>query len=274
MNKFFLFSLIYFNCYSVFSANLYSLNDGSWDDPNNWSTTPGGPSCNCLPSETDNVTVSNNLNYTNITISSGGSIVIDNGQTLNGSSITIKGGVLDLMNVQILTTDLNVQSGGLIVGALSQITILNSFVNNSNGVVVNGLLSSYGTFQNSGFIDGSGFLGHLPSTSLGNINPFLTLFLVFVTPVRLTDISYKMESSRIVLKWKTITEKNNAGFEIYKSEDGINFLATGFLEGMNNTTGITEYSYSFPLNSSCYIKVVQLDIDGQKEELKTFFAYW
>ncbi|MBO9703191.1 MAG: T9SS type A sorting domain-containing protein [Sporocytophaga sp.] len=272
MKKFFLFTLLYTSCHFSFSANLYSRNDGSWDDPGNWSTTPGGPSCSCLPSETDNVTVNNNLSFTNLTVKTGGSISIENGQSLQGSTITIQGGLFDLQNGQVIANNLNVQSGNINVGAIAQITTSNSFTNYSNGVVVNGTLTSYGTFQNLGYIDGSGFLGHTPFETTGNVNPLITDFTVFVAPVKLTGISYTIESSHINLKWKTIAEKNNAGFEIYKSEDGINFQLIGFQEGKNNTTGITEYIYSLPVNSSCYIKLIQFDNDGQHEDLKTIFV--
>ncbi|GAL86843.1 hypothetical protein MYP_4073 [Sporocytophaga myxococcoides] len=269
MKKFFLFTLLYTSCHFSFCANLYSRNDGSWDDPGNWSTTPGGPSCNCLPSETDNVTVNNNLFFTNLTVKTGGSILIENGQFLQGGIINVQGGLFDLLNGQVISTDFNVQSGNINIGALSQLTS-NNFTNYSNNVVVNGALTSYGDFQNFGYIDGSGLLGHTAFTTTGNINPLITDLIVFVAPVKLISVSYTI-SSDIELRWKTIAEKNNAGFEIYQSEDGINFFSIGFQEGTNNTSGISEYSYILSSNSSCYIKIVQIDNDGQQEELKTIF---
>jgi len=65
------------------------------------------------------------------------------------------------------------------------------------------------------------------------------------------------------LKWITASETNNDYFTIEKSEDGINYLPIGFIDGAGNSNTLTEYSFTDkePYKNT-YYRLKQTDFNG------------
>jgi hypothetical protein len=86
------------------------------------------------------------------------------------------------------------------------------------------------------------------------------------TPLGVTLTEFKgkrLDDKMIHLEWKTLQEKENAGFEIQRSTDGQNFTQIGFLEGEGNTTTIQSYSFmDNKAEGNFYYRLLQTDRDG------------
>lgn len=86
-------------------------------------------------------------------------------------------------------------------------------------------------------------------------------------PVELASFEAYVKERTIDLKWLTLSETNNRGFEVQRSIDGINWLVLGFVSGKGNTTNATRYNYSdpSPQNGTMYYRLKQFDFDGYFE---------
>lgn len=99
-----------------------------------------------------------------------------------------------------------------------------------------------------------------------NINEFSTFTVMTqtVVPVTLKSFTAKSVNNEAHLLWQTATELNNAGFEIEKSIDGLNFSNIGFVKGAGNL--LTTKNYEFVdknIASTNYYRLKQLDLDGK-----------
>lgn len=87
-----------------------------------------------------------------------------------------------------------------------------------------------------------------------------------VVPVELESFSAIAENGNVLLKWSTVTEKNNRGFEIERSSNGV-FATIGFVKGAGTTT--LKQSYSFVdnnvINGNYSYRLKQIDFDGSVE---------
>ena len=86
-----------------------------------------------------------------------------------------------------------------------------------------------------------------------------------VLPVSLIGFTARQENNHTLLQWKTTSEVNNKGFEIQRSNDGINWNKVGFVNGAVNST--VEKNYRFqdadPLPGKNFYRLVQYDLDGK-----------
>ena len=85
------------------------------------------------------------------------------------------------------------------------------------------------------------------------------------TPVELSSFNAELISGVVTLKWKTITETNNKGFEIEKSTNGYTFRNIGFIYGNGTTTEPQIYSFTdknIVENIKYFYRLKQLDYDG------------
>ncbi|MBL7705802.1 MAG: T9SS type A sorting domain-containing protein [Taibaiella sp.] len=88
-------------------------------------------------------------------------------------------------------------------------------------------------------------------------------------PVGLAGFSVSANGAENVLEWQTIMEQQNRGFEIWHSQDAINYNQLGFVSTLAEQGNSTEplnyvYIHSF-LTSKNYYKLVQVDRDGVKK---------
>jgi hypothetical protein len=70
------------------------------------------------------------------------------------------------------------------------------------------------------------------------------------------------------LKWQTLTEVNNRGFEIQRSADGINFTKIDFVNSLTpsgNSSDVLRYTFddSKPFSTVSYYRLKQIDKDGK-----------
>ncbi len=87
-------------------------------------------------------------------------------------------------------------------------------------------------------------------------------------PVNLVNFTGIKSDNNNVLSWTTLTENNNAGFELQRSADGFNFSKLGFVESKSRSGNSTnELTYGFTDNntfaSGNYYRLKQLDKDGR-----------
>ena len=70
------------------------------------------------------------------------------------------------------------------------------------------------------------------------------------------------------LFWETASEFNNAGFEIQRSVDGVEFRKIGWIDGAGTTTETQQYQYAdldIPTGRVYYYRLKQVDYDNQFE---------
>ena len=87
-------------------------------------------------------------------------------------------------------------------------------------------------------------------------------------PISLTTFKGEKRSSVNVLSWTTSTETNNAGFELQRSANGINFTQLAYVQSKadnGNSTQATTYSYvdEKPFSGVGYYRLKQIDKDGK-----------
>ena len=86
-------------------------------------------------------------------------------------------------------------------------------------------------------------------------------------PVELISFTGDALESFNRLKWETLSEINNAGFEIERSTDGSIFKKVGFVKGNGNTSSSSEYlfdDYNIQFKNY-YYRLKQIDFDGASD---------
>jgi hypothetical protein len=88
-----------------------------------------------------------------------------------------------------------------------------------------------------------------------------------VVPVELVSFSANVIDNKVSLTWETATELNNAGFEVQRSIDKVNFAAVGFVKGNGTTTESHSYSFVDNITNSgtYYYRLKQTDFSGSYE---------
>lgn len=115
----------------------------------------------------------------------------------------------------------------------------------------------------SGSVSVSNNFVTLMAQNVQNFSPFTVLTQVIV-PITLKSFVAKVELNNAHLTWETATEWNNAGFDIEKSHNGIDFLSIGFVKGNGNSVKINTYDYlDKNFTQTAYYRLKQLDFDGK-----------
>ncbi len=88
-------------------------------------------------------------------------------------------------------------------------------------------------------------------------------------PVELVTLKADpIDNEYIKVSWTTATEINNAGFEVLRSEDGINFTNIGWVEGAGYASTMLNYNFddhNVEANKMYYYRLRQVDFDGQSD---------
>jgi len=84
-------------------------------------------------------------------------------------------------------------------------------------------------------------------------------------PITLSQFEASRVSQNVVrLDWETLSEINNAGFEIQKSENGVDFEKIGYVDGAGNSKQRLDYQFvDNDALRSAYYRLKQLDQDGK-----------
>lgn len=121
----------------------------------------------------------------------------------------------------------------------------------------------------NGHVEGSAEAGSITSAREFKVNGPVTFASSDETnplPVTLLSFTGKYQNGAAVLQWSTASERNNMGFEIEKSADGVNFHKIGFIEGNRNSQVKREYTFTdLDFQYDTYYRLKQLDIDGKFE---------
>jgi hypothetical protein len=92
-----------------------------------------------------------------------------------------------------------------------------------------------------------------------------------VIPVELTSFTAAVVGNAVELNWKTATETNNRGFEVYKSVSGSPFSKIAFVEGNGTTTEAKSYKFvdrDIKAGENYGYRIKQIDFDGTFEYSK------
>lgn len=89
----------------------------------------------------------------------------------------------------------------------------------------------------------------------------------FTLPVELSGFRAKVKNKNILLTWQTLTESNNEGFDIQRSNNGINWESIAWEAGQGDATTSRTYTFtdSRPLLGKSYYRLAQTDFDGKIE---------
>ncbi len=89
-----------------------------------------------------------------------------------------------------------------------------------------------------------------------------------VIPVELVYFRGAVNNGSVILEWKTATENNNLGFEIYRSSDQEEFERITFVDGSPSSSEPRNYTFT-DLNPGggdiIRYRLIQVDLDGTKK---------
>jgi len=87
-------------------------------------------------------------------------------------------------------------------------------------------------------------------------------------PVELKSFTAETNKSVVTLNWETATEINNYGFDIERSDDVLDWVAIGFVEGHGNSNSPKYYNFSdtdIVQSGKYHYRLKQIDNDGTFE---------
>ena len=88
-----------------------------------------------------------------------------------------------------------------------------------------------------------------------------------VLPVDLVSFEAELIDNQVYLSWATASEKNNDGFMVQRSEDGLIWEDLGWVDGMGDSDELVDYTYidRYPNSNINYYRLNQIDFDGKHE---------
>ncbi|MBK7382175.1 MAG: T9SS type A sorting domain-containing protein [Flavobacteriales bacterium] len=98
--------------------------------------------------------------------------------------------------------------------------------------------------------------------------PFTLTPIVSPLPLELLSFTARLVEEHVQLDWTTASERNNAYFTVYRSDDGERFEEVMREAAVGNSFGARAYSAidPRPLNGRSYYKLRQTDLDGRWSE--------
>ncbi|MBX3241131.1 MAG: T9SS type A sorting domain-containing protein [Chitinophagaceae bacterium] len=121
-------------------------------------------------------------------------------------------------------------------------------------------------------VGASEFTGNFASTNIpSNYNISYTPTAVILTKMSILPLTWGSftlgeSNGSIVLNWSTVQESNTSHFVIEQSPDGKNYEPVRTLAAGGNTSGVTNYSFSYSPavgQTSFFFRIKQLDLDGK-----------
>ena len=88
---------------------------------------------------------------------------------------------------------------------------------------------------------------------------------MITVPVQLVEFTAKNVDNKGQLNWEVTNEVNNAGFEIERSENGLDFRSIAWVEGSGNSEFSKQYSYlddQLDKGKTYYYRLKQVDFNG------------
>ena len=87
--------------------------------------------------------------------------------------------------------------------------------------------------------------------------------MLIAIPVELSKFEGESQKDRVILRWETVTETNNSGFEVQRRR-GSEWESVGFVKGKGTTTEYQRYEFTDKdIESGKYVyRLKQIDYDG------------
>lgn len=161
--------------------------------------------------------------------------------------------------------DLLTLSSGATLGGTLNVSLLNGFVPTVGNefTILTSSTSVNGNFNTQN-------LPVLPSDRqwVTQYNPTnVTLQVAALLPVELKHFDALVQDEKVSLKWSTASEKNNRGFDVQRSYDGVHWRSIDFVDGYGYSN--TERNYQtqdYPsLEGTIYYRLRQVDWKGDFE---------
>lgn len=146
-------------------------------------------------------------------------------------------------------------------GTCGSLTLIGSCVDNTGSAGVE-------TLSLTSLVAGQTYYLRIYSYSTTASGTFTMTLAGAALPVSIVNFKGEKNGTQNLLTWTTASEVNNAGFEIQRSADGINFSKLAFVEtkasnGNSNQTLTYSYADTKPFSSNGYYRLKQLDKDGK-----------
>lgn len=192
--------------------------------------------------------------------------------------LMIDGNAGDVCNYNIsANSGVAIADAGIDKSVCTNSTTLNAAVAIGTGTWT--VISGTGTFssQNSNVTNVSGltagtniFQWTINTAYCGTISDEITVDAGCLLPVELTRFDGNCIGNNIVLKWQTISEKNNNIFNIERSIDGINFEVIGMIRGAGTSENYNNYSFidTEKVVAFSYYRLSQIDYNGKRSQSK------
>ena len=94
---------------------------------------------------------------------------------------------------------------------------------------------------------------------------FVARYDASALPVELASFTGTTTGESIILNWATVSEENNAGFDVERSTNGTSFDKIGFENGFGTTAETQSYRFvdtEVPFADTLYYRLRQIDTDG------------
>ena len=107
--------------------------------------------------------------------------------------------------------------------------------------------------------------GIVAEDDAGNRSPLTYILTATTVPIELLSLTASVKGNTVILRWSTLTETNNFGFEIERrGEEEVSWQRVGFLPGAGTTTEPHDYIFLDPdVPPGRYLyRLKQIDTDG------------
>jgi autotransporter-associated beta strand protein len=108
--------------------------------------------------------------------------------------------------------------------------------------------------------------GTWTATAVSAFSPFIVSYLTPLS-ISLKDITVEAKDKGHLLNWTTISEKNNAYFDIQHATDNLFFKSIGQIKGQGTVNNTNNYTFNYRPNPSVktyYYRLRQVDFDGSE----------
>jgi hypothetical protein len=92
-----------------------------------------------------------------------------------------------------------------------------------------------------------------------------------VLPILINSFTATLDNNKVLLDWSTDLEQNNKYFTIERSNDGMNFIPLGNVDGAGNSNTVKNYRITDlgPVEGVNYYRLSQTNFDGKKTYFET-----
>ncbi len=96
-------------------------------------------------------------------------------------------------------------------------------------------------------------------------NGDITILNGVVLPIEYNNFVAELDDENVLLSWETLTEIDNSGWDIERSDDGLSWTTLDFVDGEGQSSEELTYEYidQSPTQGSNYYRLKQFDFDGR-----------